>query len=109
MVAMMLARQLAIAFQQARLRERLQRHADILEKRVEERTRELQEALENVKQLQGLLPICAWCKTIRDDKNYWHVVEHYVAAHTEVRFTHGICPDCLQKNLNTLQGGPSTA
>ncbi len=104
-----IARQLAIAFQQARLREDLQRHADTLERRVAERTRELQEALESVKQLQGLLPICAWCKKIRDDKNYWHVVEHYVAAHSEARFTHGMCPDCFQRNLNTLQGGPATS
>jgi CHASE3 domain sensor protein len=102
------ARQLAIAFQQARMREDLQRHADELERRVKERTRELQEALDSVKQLQGLLPICAWCKKVRDDKDYWHVVEDYVEAHSEARFTHGICPDCLQNNLNTLQGGPST-
>lgn len=45
---------------------------------------------------------------MRDDKDHWHEVEHYVAANTEARFTHGICPDCLQKNLKTLQGGPST-
>ncbi len=94
-----IARQLAIAFQQARLREQLQQHADELERRVEERTRELRESLENVKQLQGLLPICAWCKKVRDDKDYWHEVEHYVAAHTEARFTHGICPACMETNL----------
>jgi PAS domain S-box-containing protein len=68
-----------------------------LERRVEERTRELREALENVKQLQGLLPICAWCKKVRDDRDYWHEVEHYVSAHTEARFTHGICPSCLAR------------
>lgn len=94
-VAHEIARQLAIAVQQARYRGQARRHADELERRVEERTRELQETLGNVKQLQGLLPICAWCKKVRDDQNYWHTVEHYIAAHTATRFTHGMCPDCF--------------
>ena len=55
------------------------------------------EALENVKTLHGLLPICAWCKRIRDDKGYWSQVEAYVHKHTGADFTHGICPDCLEK------------
>ena len=103
------ARQLAIAFQQDRLRDDLQRHADELERRVQERTRDLQQALENVKQLQGLLPICAWCKKVRDDKDYWHEVEHYVADHTEVRFTHGICPACMKDDLNKVEQNRQTS
>jgi GAF domain-containing protein len=55
------------------------------------------EALEHVKTLHGLLPICAWCKRIRDDRGYWNQVEAYVHEHTGVDFTHGICPDCLKK------------
>jgi len=55
------------------------------------------EALEKVKTLQGLLPICAWCKRIRDDKGYWSQVEAYVHEHLGTDFTHGICPDCLEK------------
>jgi GAF domain-containing protein len=55
------------------------------------------EALERVKVLHGLLPICAWCKRIRDDKGYWSQVEAYVHEHTGADFTHGICPDCLEK------------
>jgi len=55
---------------------------------------QLQEALARVKTLSGLLPICAWCKRIRDDKGYWNHVEAYLAEHTEADFTHGICPDC---------------
>ena len=58
------------------------------------RVRELEAALAQVKQLQGLLPICSYCKKVRDDKNYWQRVEGYFAEHTEVRFSHGICPDC---------------
>jgi hypothetical protein len=53
--------------------------------------------LENVKTLHGLLPICAWCKRIRDDQGYWSQVEAYVHAHMGADFTHGICPDCFEK------------
>jgi phosphoserine phosphatase RsbU/P len=59
-----------------------------------ERVRELEEALSQVKQLQGLLPICSYCKSIRDDGNYWRQVESYIAEHSGVQFSHGICPDC---------------
>lgn len=65
-----------------------------LEERVRERTRELEDALAQVKHLQGLLPICAWCKKVRDDKDYWHSVEDYISDRSEARFTHSICPDC---------------
>ncbi|HEY7791478.1 MAG TPA: response regulator transcription factor [Vicinamibacterales bacterium] len=58
---------------------------------------ELEDALTRVKQLQGLLPICSYCKKIRDDRNYWSQVESYIADRTEARFTHGICPDCRTK------------
>jgi GAF domain-containing protein len=55
------------------------------------------EALEKVKTLHGLLPICAWCKRIRDDHGYWSQVEAYVHEHLGANFTHGICPECLEK------------
>jgi AmiR/NasT family two-component response regulator len=58
---------------------------------------ELQAALAKVKMLSGLLPICASCKKIRDDKGYWQQVEVYIQAHSEAEFTHGFCPDCLAK------------
>lgn len=58
---------------------------------------ELQEALAEVKTLSGLLPICASCKKIRDDKGYWQTVERYISEHSEAEFTHGICPDCVKK------------
>jgi len=60
------------------------------------RVRDLEQALANVTQLQGLLPICAYCKKIRDDKNYWQQVETYVARHSGARFSHGICPGCWE-------------
>ncbi|MBP7864586.1 MAG: response regulator [Acidobacteria bacterium] len=55
----------------------------------------LQEALAQVKQLSGLVPICAHCKKIRDDKGFWDAVETYIENHSDARFTHGICPDCV--------------
>ncbi len=61
------------------------------------RVKELELALTNVKLLQGLLPICCYCKKIRDDKNYWQQVDSYVSDHSDARFTHGICPDCRDK------------
>ena len=59
--------------------------------------RELQKVLSEIKQLRGILPICAECKKIRDDNGYWHQVESYVHNHTEAEFSHGICPDCMKK------------
>jgi PAS domain S-box-containing protein len=58
---------------------------------------ELQQALESVKTLSGLLPICSNCKKIRNDQGYWEQVEGYIAKHSEADFTHGICPDCVRK------------
>lgn len=57
----------------------------------------LLEARNQIKILQGLLPICAHCKNIRDDKGLWHQVEEYVTRHSEAEFTHGICPACARK------------
>jgi len=51
----------------------------------------------DVKKLSGLLPICASCKKIRDDKGSWQVLESYIADHSEADFSHGICPDCFKK------------
>ncbi len=57
---------------------------------------QLEDALSRVKQLSGLLPICSYCKRIRNDQNYWEQVDRYVAQHSEAQFTHGICPDCVE-------------
>ena len=68
-----------------------------LENEKEHLIRELQESLAKVKLLSGLLPICASCKKIRDDKGYWRQVETYLLEHSEAKFTHGICPECGKK------------
>lgn len=62
-----------------------------------EKNQRLTEAMEKVKTLSGLLPICASCKKIRDDEGYWNDVEVYVVNHSDARFSHGICPDCMKK------------
>ena len=67
-----------------------------LQQALSDHVTQLETALANVKQLQGLLPICMYCKKVRDDGNYWQQVEHYVAKHTEAKFSHGICPDCFE-------------
>ncbi len=66
---------------------------------------ELREALEKIKTLKGLLPICAWCKKIRDDKGYWKKVEDYLGEHTDALLTHGICPECYKKAKLGKSGG----
>ena len=68
----------------------------------------LADSLEHVKTLKGLLPICAWCKRVRDDSGYWTQVEAYVRGHTDVDFTHGICPECLEKERRS-SGPPRSA
>jgi CheY-like chemotaxis protein len=60
------------------------------------RVSDLEEALAQVKLLQGLLPICSYCKNIRDDNNYWQQIESYVSAHSEAQFSHSICPTCYE-------------
>ncbi len=67
------------------------------EKEKENLILELTEALSEVKKLSGMLPICASCKKIRDDKGYWNQIESYIGDHSEAEFSHGICPDCAKK------------
>jgi hypothetical protein len=64
--------------------------------RTRSRQYQLRDAMENIKILSGLLPICASCKKIRDDKGYWNQIEAYIRDHSEAEFTHSICPDCVK-------------
>ena len=68
-----------------------------LEARERNLKRRVDEAVAQVQTLTGLLPICAWCKRIRDDGGYWNQIESYIASHSAVDFTHGICPECREK------------
>lgn len=86
-------------FDRAELKARINAGERILRLQAElaARVKELELALANVKLLQGLLPICCYCKKIRNDQNYWQQVDGYIADHSEAQFTHGICPDCRDK------------
>ena len=60
--------------------------------------KELQEALDHIKTLQGILPICTFCKKIRNDQGYWDQVEHYIGERSQAQFSHSICADCIKKH-----------
>lgn len=85
---------------------------DISKRKIFEQEREhlitkLEKALAEIKTLRGILPICATCKKIRDDKGYWNQIETYIGAHSKVEFTHGICPECqaeFYSGLNSNKG-----
>ena len=68
--------------------------------------RELQKALAEIKTLSGMLPICASCKKIRDDRGYWNQIESYIRDHSQAEFTHSICPECAKKLYPELLEGP---
>jgi PAS domain S-box-containing protein len=80
---------------------------DITERKKTEKERDilikkLQKALNEVKTLSGLLPICSHCKKIRDDKGYWNQLEEYVTKYSDAKFSHGICPDCIKEYYSDL-------
>ena len=83
--------------QELRARLRVGRRVVELQAALATRVAQLQDALSRVKQLQGLLPICSYCKRIRDDHDYWQQVETYMSEHSQATFTHGICPECYEK------------
>lgn len=86
-------------FAHEELRARVQVGARVvsLQRSLAERVSELEEAFARIKYLRGLLPICAYCKKIRNDRNYWQQVESYIAEHSEAQFSHSICPSCYEQ------------
>jgi len=87
-------------FNSSELLARVKAHADLKLSRDKQQHLivELKTALSEIKTLSGLLPICSHCKKIRDDSGYWQGVEHYIAARSDTQFSHGICPDCMEKH-----------
>ncbi|HYN15324.1 MAG TPA: response regulator [Terriglobales bacterium] len=82
--------------EELRARVRVGRRVVELQSALAAHVAQLQQALASVRQLQGLLPICSYCKRIRNDQNYWEQLETYLSDHTEASFSHGICPSCYQ-------------
>jgi hypothetical protein len=66
------------------------------------RIKELEAAQAQIKTLQGIIPICSYCKKIRDDKQYWQQVETYVADRSHAHFSHAVCPDCYKKHVQPM-------
>ncbi len=64
---------------------------------------ELEAALARVKQLEGIIPICMYCKKIRDDQQSWHQLESYISNHSEARFSHGMCPHCAEEQMKIIK------
>jgi len=113
---------IALSFQQRKRRRKAEleivQYHERLEETVGKRTQELSEtnkalqqtkdelnkALIEVKTLSGMLPICSYCKKIRDDKGYWNQLEAYIHDHSEAQFSHGICPECARKYFPEIYG-----
>lgn len=84
-------------FEPMELLARVRTHLELQARREQEHRLigELKEALDHVKMLSGLLPICAHCKKVRDDHGFWQQVERYISDHSEAKFSHGLCPECV--------------
>ena len=66
------------------------------------KVRELSQALDEIRTLQGILPICSFCKRIRDDQGYWNQVDAYISRHSDAQFSHSVCPECMKKHYPDL-------
>jgi DNA-binding response OmpR family regulator len=78
-----------------------------LQRSLAARVAELEVALAHVQRLQGLLPICSYCKKVRNETNYWEQVDSYLTSHSDVRITHGICPQCMDTMMKELDEAPN--
>jgi CheY-like chemotaxis protein len=88
-------------FRSSELRARIQAGVRIVELQasLERKVAELEDALAQVRQLEGVLPICSYCQRIRDDEDYWQQLEAYISTRTEACFSHGICPECWDTRI----------
>lgn len=100
-------RELRAAIELAVYKSRTDRQLAAYRGQLEAKVKELEEALGKVRELSALLPICAWCKSIRNEEGYWEEVSSYISTHTNTEFTHGLCEDCQQKMLKDAGVGSS--
>lgn len=86
------------------LKLRVRNHLELKNRmdRINSQKAELEQTLARVKQLEGIIPICMYCKKIRGDNDYWQQIENYISEHTDALFSHGICPACLDKNYGNI-------
>jgi hypothetical protein len=98
---------LSILSTMAEIREELQQAQSEIERRKQAEA-ELKKALHEVKTLEGLIPICAGCKNVRDDQGYWHQIESYLKENSEARFSHGMCPECAKKYYPGMKTDPDS-
>ena len=89
-----------------RIEKQLANYQNNLEHLVAERTEELERAMEEVQALSGLLPICSFCKRIRDDEGYWNQLEGYISKHSDAKFSHSICGECMKKHYPEVTTDP---
>lgn len=78
-----------------------------LQRSLTSRIAELEGALAHVRRLQGLLPICSYCKKVRNERNYWERVDSYLTSHSDLELTHGICPDCMERMMRQIDESPA--
>lgn len=83
---------------------RQNKRLSLLREELSAKVKELESTLARVKQLEGILPICMYCKKIRDDRHAWHKLEEYISSHADVLFSHGLCPDCLPMAYKKMSG-----
>lgn len=94
-------------FEEAEVSVRVKTHIELqlMRRQQQEMIEKLSRALAEVKQLRGIIPICARCKKVRNDSGYWQQVEQYIGEHTEAEFSHGLCPQCMDELYPNFKGG----
>lgn len=98
-LAQLLAGTIWSIVQRKRIQEHLREQVAARTEELRQRNEELQQALDDVSVLSGIVPICSYCKQIRDDQGFWNHLESYLSRHTEARFSHGICPSCAKQQF----------
>ncbi|MDM8551756.1 response regulator [Desulfobacterales bacterium HSG2] len=86
-------------YEELRVRVQIASQMVKLQTALADRVEQLEKAMMHIKMLQGFLPICSYCKKIRNDQNYWQQLETYFSTHSDVQFSHGICPECYEKHV----------
>ena len=95
--------QLLLQIQRAIEKQRVEDELRISRKMLEDKVTELEASLARVKQLEGILPICMYCKKIRDGEEKWRQMEEYISKHSEANFSHGLCPDCFEIQMREFK------